>query len=96
MRTEKTNIVRRMIPGLILGFVVFLTLTFLGDLKAIGELVLIADMSGSASVSGTLLVRLAISWFGVGLGLVVWVSSCDLILFSPIIKKTGGYNVERV
>jgi glycosyltransferase 2 family protein len=61
-----------------------------------GMLVLIAGISGSSAASATLLIRLATLWFGVGLGLVVWVFSRDLITISPIIKKSGGYDVEGV
>lgn len=44
-----------------------------------GMLALLGGIPGAAASAGTLLIRLATLWFGVGLGLVVWVFSRDLL-----------------
>lgn len=61
-----------------------------------GMLVLIAGLAGSTAAGATMLIRLGTLWFGVGLGLVVWVFSHDLITFSSNMTQKGGYDAERV
>jgi len=45
-----------------------------------GMLALLVGLSAGTSATATLLIRFATLWFGVGLGLVLWVFSKDLLV----------------
>jgi uncharacterized membrane protein YbhN (UPF0104 family) len=45
-----------------------------------GMLILLLDLPASTATAATLIIRFATLWFGVGLGLVTWLFSKDLLL----------------
>ncbi len=49
------------------------------DASIIGMLVLLLDMDANTAAAATLLIRFATLWFGVGLGLITWLFSRDLL-----------------
>ncbi len=49
------------------------------DASIIGMLVLLLDMNANTAAAATLLIRFATLWFGVGLGLITWLFSRDLL-----------------
>lgn len=49
------------------------------DASIIGMLVLLLDMDANTAAAATLLIRFATLWFGVGLGLITWFFSRDLL-----------------
>ncbi len=52
------------------------------EVSIAGMLTLVEGMNPADATSATLLIRLATLWFGVGLGLVVWTFSSDLLGFT--------------
>jgi uncharacterized protein (TIRG00374 family) len=53
------------------------------ELSIAGMLALTLGLEASTAAAATLLIRLGTLWFGVSLGLVVWVFSRDLLLMEP-------------
>jgi uncharacterized membrane protein YbhN (UPF0104 family) len=51
-----------------------------------GMLGLTLALSTSAAASAALIIRLATLWFGVALGLLVWVRSRDLLFLEPQVE----------
>jgi uncharacterized protein (TIRG00374 family) len=49
------------------------------DASIVGMLVLLLDMDANTAAAATLLIRFATLWFGVGLGLITWPFSSDLL-----------------
>lgn len=49
------------------------------DASIVGMLVLLLDMDANTAAAATLLIRFATLWFGVGLGLISWLFSRDLL-----------------
>ncbi len=49
------------------------------DASIIGMLILLLDMDANTAGAATLLIRFATLWFGVGLGLITWIFSRDLL-----------------
>lgn len=49
------------------------------DASIAGMLVLLGDVDADTAAAATLLIRFATLWFGVGLGLIVWIFSTDLL-----------------
>ena len=49
------------------------------DASIVGMLILLLGMEVKTATAATLLIRFATLWFGVGLGLVTWIFSRDLI-----------------
>lgn len=49
------------------------------DASIVGMLVLLLDMDANTAAAATLLIRFATLWFGVGLGLISWIFSRDLL-----------------
>ena len=52
------------------------------EVSIAGMLTLVEGMTPAAATSATLLIRLATLWFGVGLGLIAWTFSSDLLGFT--------------
>lgn len=48
-----------------------------------GMLTLLVGLQAGTAAAATLLIRLATLWFGVGLGLVIWTASKDLLVLEP-------------
>lgn len=48
-----------------------------------GMLTLLVGLDAGTSAAGTLLIRFATLWFGVGLGLIIWAFSKDLLVLDP-------------
>jgi hypothetical protein len=53
-------------------------------------LILLLGLDAGTATAATLLIRFATLWFGVGLGLIVWAFSKDLLgLEEPVSSKDG-------
>jgi uncharacterized membrane protein YbhN (UPF0104 family) len=49
------------------------------DASIVGMLILLLGMDAKTATAATLLIRFATLWFGVGLGLITWIFSRDLV-----------------
>lgn len=61
-----------------------------------GMLFLLLDMESGSAAAATLLIRFATLWFGVGLGLLTWIFSADLLglRLTKTIHETGPTEIE--
>ena len=53
------------------------------ELSMTGMLTLLMGLSSSSAATAALIIRFATLWFGVGLGLLTWLASHDLLLLEP-------------
>jgi uncharacterized protein (TIRG00374 family) len=59
-----------------------------------GMLILLLGVSHDTAAAGTLLIRFATLWFGIGIGLVAWVFSRELLGLSPIENELKDFSNE--
>lgn len=59
-----------------------------------GMLILLLGVSQDTAAAGTLLIRFATLWFGIGIGLVAWVFSRELLGLSPIENELKDFSNE--
>jgi uncharacterized protein (TIRG00374 family) len=71
------------------------------ELSITGMLTLLLQLATSTATAATLIIRFATLWFGVSLGLIVWLASRDLILLesdSPaamVLEHSRGVNINE-